>query len=562
MTKGHIHTSALLAAWLCLQTTPSLSQDISDLSYATPANPVDATFLLTNPSFESGDESGWTVIGRDPAGNAEFAARNYGMSGKHGTYLMNAYQWWAPTLAVVQTATGLPSGDYELSAMVCTWEGRTVTLAANGNAVTTAGRGDQTGIPVNIPFTIDANQRLIIRCQSTAQWWLPGHEGETQTFFKLDNLRLTCLKSQAYHTEARGTLRVCALNVDGLPQSVAFYSLNPDGPGRDGTLKISSYLASKGYDIIGASEDFNYHGSLMSALQPSYASGTVRSTLSVEGLAGGLPFDTDGLNAIWRTAAVAATGESWTHWQTTEATDGNQYVRKGYRHYDITTADGTSFDLFVLHMDAGSTDAAIASRHAQWRQLADAVNATGTTRPKLIIGDTNSRWTREDIAANFTQRLSNALRMTDAWVELCRDGIHPTTDMDDLTDRSVPTDFSLYEVVDKVICINPVAIEGTTQLIPNAFCIEQDYTYGQTDGTADTKPLGDHPPVVVSLTYKRLGRMVPTAIDDGLTRHDTNATATPEAWHTIDGQRMEQKPARKGIYLHTTVTGIKKVLIK
>ncbi|MBQ1627344.1 MAG: hypothetical protein II100_07540, partial [Prevotella sp.] len=55
-----------------------------------------------------------------------------------------------------------------------------------------------------------------------------------------------------------------ALNVDGLPKELNFIvsqlDLNPDGPGQEGTKKISRYLASKGYDFIGCSEDFNYHG--------------------------------------------------------------------------------------------------------------------------------------------------------------------------------------------------------------------------------------------------------------------------------------------------------------
>ncbi|MBQ1759239.1 MAG: hypothetical protein IIZ94_06125, partial [Prevotella sp.] len=282
-----------------------------------------------------------------------------------------------------------------------------------------------------------------------------------------------------------------ALNVDGLPQRVATISLNPDGPGSDGTKKISRYLASKGYDFIGCSEDFNYHGSLMQSLEDNYYCGTHRGSLSIWELS--IPFDTDGLELLWKKSTCSASNESWTRWNDRTDTDGNQYVKKGYRHYDMTIG-GNTFDVYVLHMDAGE---ATNSREGQWRQLAAAINGAVQSRPKLIIGDTNSRWTREDIKANFMDLLNSNLTASDVWVEFCRDGVYPTTDMGDLTNQDDPTNYSNYEVVDKIIYINPTAA-NTLQLIPQSFRIEQDYTYGTVDGTNDTKPLGDHRPVVVA----------------------------------------------------------------
>ena len=306
-------------------------------------------------------------------------------------------------------------------------------------------------------------------------------------------------------TVREGTFTAVALNVDGLPNKIATISLNPDGPGADGTKLISRYLASKDYDIIGCSEDFNYNGSLMESLNDRYSCGTIRATLSVgdlpwsQILQGKFRFDTDGLNLIWKNSAVGVANESWTGWETMEETDGNQYVRKGFRHYDVTLEEGIVIDLYILHMDAGDTNATW-SREAQWRQLADAINATDHTRAKLVIGDTNSRWTRENITQNFKSRLASDMTMSDVWVELCRGGVYPNTSMGDLTDRSVPTDYSRYEIVDKIIYINPRAAY-TVQLKPQTFRIEQDYTYGTVEGTDNTTPLGDHNPVVVNFKY-------------------------------------------------------------
>ena len=571
-----------------------------ELLAASPTNPVDATCFITNPSFETGDETGWTLIGKDPNGNDEFATHSkYGMTGKEGGYLLNAYQWWSPDLGVTQTID-LPSGDYTLSAQLCTWEGRTATLTANGSSVTVDGQNDATGIPVAVDVTVGENGRLTITAGSTGLWWVEGHGGETQTFFKVDDLHLTChgitlngaalplpndaatllqperwyyfdadyrteyrltgnITDMVYSTEgdkslvdivsspveremtlARGryyfktsrndaTLVVsktrtmqeseftaAALNVDGLPNKILTYTLNEDGPGSDGTKKISQYLAAKGYDIIGCSEDFNYNGSLMESLKDDYSCGTIRTTLSSDGLSlemliNGFRFDTDGLNLLWKNSTCAATKESWTQWESMEATEGNQYVKKGYRHYDLTLADGTVIDVFILHMDAGD---ATASREAQWRQLAEAVNATDSSRPKLILGDTNSRWTREDIASNFSARLSKSLTATDVWVELCRDGKQPTTDMGDLTDQSDPGNYANYEVVDKVIYVNPW-VGNTLQLVPQSFRIEQDYTYDSVDHDGNTKPLGDHRPVVVTFKVLKSGGLIGDVNRDG-----------------------------------------------
>ncbi len=602
-----------------------LTQRSQLLTNASANAPVNATSVIDNPSFETGNEKGWTLIGKDPNGNDEFKTRDYGMTNKHGQYLMNAYQWWASSLSVSQTVSNLPAGEYVLSGVVATWQGRTVSFTANSNTVTQEGQGDGTGIRVNIPVTVGSNGKLTITAGSTGQWWVEGHEGETQTFFKLDDVQLHCtavfldglavplpnddttplVSGQWYYYEStynmeyqligslsglvssvsgsstvgsvvtspatrimtlpvgrtyfkttatdatlriapqkevqEGTFTAVALNVDGLPNKIATFDLNPDGPGRDGTLKISQYLALKQYDFIGCSEDFNYNGALMESLD-GYSCGTIRNTLSVSDIdywqliQGKIHVDTDGLNLLWKTSKISASNENWTKWNDTEATDGNQYVNKGYRHYDVQIdgTDGPVIDVFILHMDAGDTNATW-SRHSQWQQLAGAINSADATRPKLIIGDTNSRWTREDITANFMNRLNSNLTASDVWVEFYRNGVYPTTDMGDLTDQSDPTNYTNYEIVDKIIYINPTAA-NTVQLVPQSFRIEQDYTY--EDGTT---PLGDHHPVVVEFKWMKSGNAVPTPVT--LANAADNATAISNASGaladvTLDGRTL------------------------
>lgn len=574
------------------------------LQSASASNPISATFLITNPSFETGDETGWTMINREDETNPEFTIRDYGMSNKDGLYLMNAFNWWAPNIGVTQTID-IPSGKYTLSAIVCTWDNRTVYFTGNDVNVNTTGMGDATGIPVSLDLSVGLNGKLVITAGSVAQWWIGGHEGEMQTFFKIDDVQLTCnelylngaalplpndkatmleagqwyyydvnfatdywlvgninglvystdgmkqladisianasremslSKGRYYFKSSRGdaTLEIVpqreivesensfsavALNVDGLPNTVAGITVNEDGPGSKGTKKISSYLAAKGYDMIGCSEDFNYNGSLMESLSANYTCGTIRATLSLTNLR--IPFDTDGLNLVWKNATVNASGESWTRWNSSKSGEGNQFVKKGYRHYDVII-DGTSMDVYIMHMDAGGEDYAT-SREGQWRQLAEAINNADASRPKLIIGDTNSRWTREDIKTNFIDVLSTSLKASDVWVELFRDGAYPTTDMADLTDQTDPTDYTSYEIVDKIIYINPTAA-NTPQLVPQSFRIEQDYTYDTVDHDGNTNALGDHKPVVVDFKILTSGAEVASPIVRGDVNIDGSVT--------------------------------------
>ena len=547
---------------------------------ASASNPIDATWLIINPSFETGDETGWTMIGKDPNGNDEFKTLAYGMTNKEGQFLFNAYQWWAPNIGVTQTID-LPSGEYTLSGVVCTWADRIVYFTGNDVNVNTTGTGDATGIPVSLDVNIGINSKLTITAGSTGQWWADGHNGETQTFFKVDDVQLECkglylngvaiplpndnttvldanqwyyydvnytteyrlggnLTDMVYSTDgltllpnittasvahemtfdkgrvyfkttrSDATLKVaakkkinessnsftaCALNVDGLPESILFVTLNEDGPQSEGTKKISTYLNNKGYDLMGFSEDFNFDSELKSNIS-GYTWGTHRGKIT------GLSNNTDGLQFACKNSSVTWANETYVAYTSTASTDGNQYVKKGYRHYDVTF-DGQLIDVYITHMDAGDNSSAITSRGKQWKQLTEAINSSNSTRPKIVLGDTNCRWTRDGVKANFLDLLSSDFTASDVWVEFYRNGIYPTTDMNDLTDGSDPTNYSNYEIVDKIIYINPTAA-NTLQLVPQSFRIEQDYTY--EDGTT---PLGDHKPVVVDFKYVKSGDEIP-----------------------------------------------------
>ena len=146
------------------------------------------------------------------------------------------------------------------------------------------------------------------------------------------------MSAQAYYTFKAGML-----NVDGLPATVAGFDVNPEGPGADGALLASEYLANSGWDIIALAEDFNYHTELtsVSSTYYNYAAhgGTVSITL--QGLLSGLRCETDGLGMAvskWIDFPEVGTEGTRVEWssfngKTDQGADG--LITKGFRMYTI-----------------------------------------------------------------------------------------------------------------------------------------------------------------------------------------------------------------------------------
>ena len=573
-------------------------------------NPVDATWLITNPSFEMGTV-GWTVTRTNPDdtvllsdlrwdeasecwasfdGNTlrtkwdDTKIADYGMTNKKDGYLFNAYAWWASTIGIQQTIADVPDGVYELTATLCTFDQRKAYLSANTSKASITGTGDGDGIDATTIFSIYDGNPLTIMAYSNTDWWsqsgIPYSERE-KGFFKVDNFRLICkgislnalslplpnnnttvlVPDQWYYYDAaisanyrlsgnitdmvyttsnvvatasissvqnilslpRGrvyfktgsndatlliecerelkelTFTAVALNVDGLPSLI-----NNDGPGSSGTTQISSYIESKSYDMIGFSEDFDFHDELKSNMY-SYSWGSYRGSVNALNLL--VAADTDGLEFAWKKSKVSMDNESWTKWNHSESGDGNQYIKKGFRHYDVTMNDDEGndavIDVYILHMDAGDV---VSSREQQWTQLANTINNADSSRPKLVIGDTNSRWTRENITANFFSIVSDKYQVGDSWVDLCRgafyDGlVDESGEGWGIVDNSNPSDFGRYEVVDKIIYLNPKQ-SLAPQLVPKSYRLELDYV--KSDGTQ----LGDHKPVVVEFLLVKSGKLI------------------------------------------------------
>ena len=276
-------------------------------------------------------------------------------------------------------------------------------------------------------------------------------------------------------TVTTGTFTACAFNVDGLPSIV-----NSDGPGSSGTTTMAGIANNLGWDIIAASEDFEYNTQLVNGLS-NYSHGTYRGTVGI-GQALGSVADTDGLNFFWRTSTTSATGETYVQYNDAEGdlyNGANTCIKKGFRHYEVTV-DATNnvvIDVYITHMNtysgSGNTEsnAYVKAVLSQLRQLRDYVleKAKANKRPAVIMGDTNMRYTRHDIKTNFLDVVaaydSNAgYTVSDPWVEFHRGGVYPEWNSlslmtrfafaGDTSNDIVCADNQKGEVVDKIWYIN------------------------------------------------------------------------------------------------------------
>lgn len=304
----------------------------------------------------------------------------------------------------------------------------------------------------------------------------------------------------------RNTLKVITYNVDGLPQYTPFLSslpipiripINPNCPGTEGTQRAGGALATYGADMIAVQEDFDFHESLYFGLgKDVYKEGTFRGNFSWDGISN-LQLGTDGLEMFWKNDLMVEE-QPWTAWNRESKYGGigtaiqdyitngsfgdepgngfDENIAKGYRVYKTTilseSGKVTVVDVYTLHMDAASAQADIDARDAQWAQLATAIKNSDPHRPKIIMGDFNSRYTREAIVTNFVNEVQRAGTMIvhDPWVEICCNGNWPTHDEQDRTTGSPNT--SSCEIVDKILYINPVGEQYDKLEIKNFRVIE------------------------------------------------------------------------------------------
>lgn len=318
-------------------------------------------------------------------------------------------------------------------------------------------------------------------------------------FFLIGALCPSRSEAQTTTSETSTTFTVAAMNVDGMPREILGMVINDDAKEADGATKIGQKMAEKDYDFIGLSEDFNFHDELIAPLEGIYSCGTHRGRLKASNLADVVlkkGMETDGLGFLWRTG-ITATDESWTMWTVRNGLTSNgndELIQKGFRHYTVTVANSVVVDVFEVHMDADVAAEDIAARESQMAQLAaDIQQNYDNNRPKLVIGDTNCRYTRDYLKTKFIDIVAENGKYTvgDAWVEYCKGGTYPTYGIDALMVSELG--YVEGEIVDKIIYMNPTS-SSATKLTLNWFKVDTDFN------DEDGAPLADHYPVVANFT--------------------------------------------------------------
>lgn len=350
-------------------------------------------------------------------------------------------------------------------------------------------------------------------------------------------------------TPVNKTFTACALNIDGLPQTMAGVTVNGDGPGAVGTQAIGQYIVDKGIDILGLSEDFNYNGDLIVGLQNNYQMGTWRGRIDASGIFSGLHFNTDGLMFLLKNQNssgqnMSYSNETWVQWEQSLgglSNGANENVDKGYRFYTVNLGDNVKIDVYILHMNTAEGPDQIALQDRQLTQLANAILANGDGRPKLIIGDTNCRYTRNKVVDNLITPLSASYDIKDVWVEKFRNGTAPTYGSEALmvSDPNKSESYETGEIVDKIFYLNPKG--GNLSFTLDDLVFDAD-NYKNGDGTL----LGDHVPVIATFT-----------ISGTLSDENYTAATQPEFWV---GEPFEtatsETSTNGGIYIYNVGSGM------
>ncbi|WP_328878390.1 jacalin-like lectin [Streptomyces sp. NBC_00299] len=261
-----------------------------------------------------------------------------------------------------------------------------------------------------------------------------------------------------------GTFNVLTYNVAGLPLGLG------DSDPETNTPLIGQRLAP--YDIVNVQEDFNYHASL-------YANDTHPYRTATSGGAG----IGDGLNTLSDQSFEDFERVKWN-----ACTGTNCLTPKGFTLARVRLAEGVFVDLYNVHTNADSDDAALAARRANVEQLSDFIQANSSGNAVIVMGDTNTRYTR---TGDNIRTLVAENGLTDAWVQLVKGGTPPAAGSDALLcDAAAPANDC--EVVDKVI------YRGSKLLSLNATRYNNDWAnFLRSDG----KHLSDHFPHTVDFSY-------------------------------------------------------------
>lgn len=288
---------------------------------------------------------------------------------------------------------------------------------------------------------------------------------------------ITLLAPNSAFAQRSYSFNATTLNVDGLPNKILGINVNPDGKEEEGAKAIGNETRTKGWDIVAMSEDFNFHDYLIAPISDLYYAGTHGGKVS------GLSNSTDGLGLLltkktgWKFSNETRVKWNDHYGETDHGADG--LIDKGFRYYTITIAPGVELDFYCLHMDAEDDPKDIQAREKQLTQLVEYIKSHDNGRNILILGDTNCRYTRDNVKGKLIDPINAVDNFTihDAWIELIRNGAYPNLGGPAIMigDKGP----QMGEVVDKIFWIenskSPLKIKANNFLHDTSFTASDHY---------------------------------------------------------------------------------------
>lgn len=262
-----------------------------------------------------------------------------------------------------------------------------------------------------------------------------------------------------------GTFSTLTYNVAGLLE--LFSSADTDR--QSATEQISCYVNA--YDIVNVQEDFNYHA----ALYDTCNTHTHRTATT-----GGMGFGS-GLNTMSYYPFPNVYRESW------NACNGVDCLTpKGFTLTQVQLSEGVYVDVYNLHTQAQVEEADLNARRANLLQLVDYINTHSADNAVIVMGDTNTRYTR----TGDNIRTLIDIGFHDVWIDMIRQGDTPALGADALVCDPKITD-AQCEIVDKVLYRNNAYITLTPT----------DYQVRTDDENSQGEKLSDHPPISTQWQY-------------------------------------------------------------
>lgn len=275
-----------------------------------------------------------------------------------------------------------------------------------------------------------------------------------------------------------GTFSVLTYNVAGLP-----FNLSGSNPVVN-SVQISPRLND--FDLVVVQEDFSFHEDLVSQILHPFQS--VKDTTDVQLVIDLFPPDAplqlgDGLNTFSFHPFAGFTRITWNDcFGGIEGFGSDCLAPKGFSFARHEVEPGVFVDFYNMHADAGGDGDSLAARRSNLRQLADFIVVNSDGNALIVLGDFNSRYTRDgDILPEFVATTG----VSDVWIELVRGGDVPEVgpSLQDGCELSFAD--AACERVDKIFYRNGIDVE----LEALSHAVPEDWVDSMGEQLSDHEPV-------------------------------------------------------------------------